>query len=366
VKRLRQGPLVSAALCLLSFLLAAEAFARLWHPAPVLPPVLERPPYSKLILNAGPRGLSFPATHSVNGWGLRGDVPPRHPSQGNAWIALGGSTTLCYCLDDHKTWPYLLQEKLRAREPRTWVGNAGQDGITSAGQDMLMNALAPRLRPKGVILMVGENDLVLNFSDERRERGSPHDAALARRLSALDGGGWRGFLRAHSRLYQLHYDRWLRRQAETSTLDRCPHQAWFPPPLSAPEDALPGNLLVSLPSFKLGLLSLRATAAKLGLRVVFVTQPLLYGSGPEWAGREGRKIEVGKKSYRISAATERKLLDVFNGTLLSFCASEKMECVDLASRVPNDSLYFYDQAHFTEAGAALAAGVLAEYFSAHP
>jgi hypothetical protein len=43
-----------------------------------------------------------------------------------------------------------------------------------------------------------------------------------------------------------------------------------------------------------------------------------------------------------------------------------MECLDLAPLIPKDSLHFYDEAHFTELGAAVAAEKIAAHILGHP
>jgi lysophospholipase L1-like esterase len=115
------------------------------------------------------------------------------------------------------------------------------------------------------------------------------------------------------------------------------------------------------------MLRMHALARQLGVRAVFLTHPYRYGTGPEWASREGKELEIGGRKYRISAATERRLLDVFNAELLSLCASSGLECMDLAAgmdreagRAP-DTPFFYDEGHFNDAGAERAASLLADY-----
>jgi hypothetical protein len=104
-------------------------------------------------------------------------------------------------------------------------------------------------------------------------------------------------------------------------------------------------------------------AQALGIRVLFLTQPSLHGSDDAWAGREARVLQVEGRTHRISAATERRLLDLYNRELLSLCSGRGWECLDLAALIPPDSLYFYDAVHFNDSGAALAADAIAGYLA---
>jgi hypothetical protein len=64
---------------------------------------------------------------SRNSLGFRG---PEMPSIDSNWlrlITIGGSTTACTFLSDSNTWPFLLEKKLKAGYPQTWLNNAGID-----------------------------------------------------------------------------------------------------------------------------------------------------------------------------------------------------------------------------------------------
>ena len=350
------GPVVLAAL--------AEGFARLRF-LPSIGAVLEQEPYRKLVLLQAPRGIQTPTAFSTNRWGMRGGEPPREWKQWNTWIAIGSSTTLCYALDDRKTWPYLLQERLQEKAPLTWVGNAGQDGATTKSSVHFMETVIRKLRPDAIVLLTGASDLALTFADERRERGSPYDRAFEIRMAReVD----KHSIRERFRLYRAWKLRQRRLASYPDTLRQAAHQSRFPAPLTAPEDSLPADSLVApgLAGYQANLLRIQALAAEMGVRALFLTQPALFGSDSIWAMRESRTIEFRQREYRVSAATERRLMDHYNAVLLDLCAAGHIECFDLAPAIPNDSAYFYDEGHFTEKGAALTAERISAYILAHP
>lgn len=359
-RRLAQGLGLFALSSALSLALA-EVVVRKLSPMPVFGPVFDLRPYHKLMIPPGLKGVSAPAVHSANKWGMRGEDPPRDWADWETIVAIGGSTTQCFHLDDHKTWPFRLQEKLRAAHPRTWVGNAGLDGHTTRAHRLMMERVIGKIRPKTILVLAGLNDLWLSLEEERRAGGSPYDNGFVEKLNR---GGARAFLLNHSRLCQVLYI-WKRvLSGEVVTLEKAYHKNWYPTPLAAPEDSVPpdAELLPSLPRFRDNLLAIDSMAREWGIRAVFLTQPILYGDGPEWRGLEARHLWIQKQKYRISAATERRLLDVFNGQLLSLCATRGLECVDLAARMPRDSAYYYDDCHFNDAGAERVADIVAAHF----
>ncbi len=333
---------------------------RLASPMPVFGPIFDLRPYKKMVLNINLRGVSSPGIHSSNRWGMRGDDPPTDWKNWRTVITIGGSTTQCFHLDDHKTWPYLLQQKLRIKEPKTWVGNAGLDGHSTRAHVMMMDQVIARIHPKEVIVLSGINDLCLSLSDDRRDAGSPYDNYFQ---SKLHGNGLKAYLMEHSRLYQVAY-LWKRvASGDVMTINQAYHKNWFPPPLEGPEALLPdlADLLPSLTSFHDNIIKIDSAAQAIGVHPIFLTQPLLYGTGPEWSKYEARDLWIHKHKFKISAATERRLLDIFNALLLSICSARHMTCYDLASNMPNDTTYYYDQGHFTDAGAERVSDLVSQF-----
>jgi len=88
-------------------------------------------------------------------------------------VVIGGSTAQCYYLDDHKTWPYLLQEKMKPCVPKTWVGNGGISGHSNPGSYRFRSGSNHKMKPKAVLILAGVNDLWYSMNDEARKLGSP-------------------------------------------------------------------------------------------------------------------------------------------------------------------------------------------------
>lgn len=334
----------------------AEIGFRFLSPRPLFGPYFDLRPYKKLQLFPQLAGVSSPAWHTSNRWGLRGDEPPADWESYYTIITIGGSTTQCFYLDDHKTWPYQLQEKLRQTFGRVWVGNAGLDGHSTNGHVLMMRQVIPRLKPDAVILLVGANDLSLSFAEEAER--NQYDLRFEQRLNSP--AGW---LFQHSRLLQVVYV-WKRiwlDQAKVVTKDGPP--AYRPEKLSAAETT-PSDLkavLPSLPRFRNNVREIIQLARRMNLRAIFLTQPSLYGDDAYWSGIQAQNYWTQGPKEPISAATQWRMLNLFNQELMRTCREQGVEVLDLAAVIPHSFEYFYDPYHFTEAGAELVAAQVAAY-----
>src|SRR6476469_7808041 len=85
-----------------------EGGLRLITPPSLFSPLVPLRPHHRMALNAaGLPGVSPHGVFSTNRWGLRGEEPPRDWKSHYTILTIGGSTTQCFFLDDHKTWPAL-------------------------------------------------------------------------------------------------------------------------------------------------------------------------------------------------------------------------------------------------------------------
>ncbi|MCI0587389.1 MAG: GDSL-type esterase/lipase family protein [Planctomycetes bacterium] len=347
------------ALVLASLLLALEVGARLFAPASVFTPLLPLYPQVKAVLDVDLRGVSRHGRLTTNRWGLRGEEPPEDWDAWETWIAVGGSATQCFYLDDEKTWPHLLQQRLRERDPRTWIGNGGIDGQTTRSHLVFLDKVVRVLHPDAVLLLLGVNDLTLSICEDLRLFGSPHDRAM------WPEDSWRMRLFRWSRLFQLGY-RWSAVLSEDVLLVRAAHRTYEPRPLGPDPTPLPADLreiLPGLPEFRSNLKALIDSGRDMGVRTVFVTQPILFADAEPWRGIEGEFFWIRRQIGRFSAADLRRMLDVFNRETVEVCRANAVPCFDLAAEVPSSEEFYYDPAHFTEKGAALVADKVAAFLA---
>jgi len=328
-----------------------ELALRIVSPPSLFSPLVPLRPRNRLeIHTAGLKGVSLAGLNTTNRWGLRGDEPPSDWENHYTILTIGGSTTQCFFLDDHKTWPYLLQTRLRTQYPDVWVGNGGLDGHTTRGHLVFMEEIIPKIKPSAVIFLTGINDL--GYSTNETER------AVAN-ANQVERTGWRYRMFARSRLLQV-MSTWKQIVFDRATVVKSRetgHQALVLHPLPGKEQ-LPADLRSLLPAlgeYRANIRRLIADARATKVRPVFLTQPLLFDDTDYWRGVTHQFYWMRRMKRTYSCATYWKLLDIYNKELLRTCREEHVECFDLASAIPHSDQYFYDSVHFNERGAALVA-----------
>lgn len=349
-----------------------EIAARLLSPPSPFHPVLSLRPWYRTETQVGLPGVSPTSTFSTNRWGLRGDEPPARWNEYYTIVAIGGSTTQCYFLDDKKTWPWLLQEKLHAEHPKLWVGNAGLDGHSTRGHLIFMREAIPKIKPDAVILLVGMNDFSLSLQQSRGVNGG---GALndADRTSADAGDPVGRLLRAarfHSRIAQLALVWKSVLRKEVVLVNRHGQGVDDLVPLDEPARELPTDLesvLPQLPEFRENIRQIIALGRAQGVRTIFLTQPHSFRDEDVYRGQYPRYywLNTGDSPQDTgphwSAAQHWLLLQEYNRNLLEVCRSEQVECYDLAAAVPGGNTCFYDTVHFNEFGAELVAREVAAF-----
>ncbi len=125
--------------------------------------------------------------YKTNSLGFRGDDPPDDFAHLLTIVAVGGSTAECRYLDENKTWPARLNEKLKGDFPKVWLNNAGLDGHSTRGHRLLLDQLVGPLKPKLVLYLVGLNDV-------GRADATADDQKLLRQPRAGDSWIRRGYL----------------------------------------------------------------------------------------------------------------------------------------------------------------------------
>ncbi len=303
-------------------------------------------------------------------------------------LAVGGSTTECLYLDQEETWPHLLQEELAARTGRrVWVANGGKSGLNAYHHLVQVERLLDQPPEFDlVVLFVGLNDM-----HQRIRKGADtaafdawhrtHSAEVESRALAVhpDPYEWAGFPgrtaiatlitdawravgshREHQpndiRVEDDHGQSYVRRREM-----RARAETWLdtPPDLSAALDAYAANLEQILD-----------VTRSAGSQTLVVTQPSLWA--PSMAPDADRLLWFGwfedepwvPKGYYTSGALARAM-DGYNATTLRVADSRGVRALDLASHVARSPIYFYDDCHFTEAGAHHVADLMVEAVASH-
>ena len=335
---------------------ALELLVRIVSPPNMFSPYLPLRPHNKLELRVQLSGVSPVAHHTTNAWGLRGDEPPSNWSDYYTVVVIGGSTAQCYYLDDAKTWPYLLQGKLRAKGLKSWVGNGGISGHSTRAHMLFVREAISKMKPDAALILVGVNDLWYSLNDDARKLGNPEEHP-----------GWKYTVLGNSRLVQLLFLWKIVLFDKAVVLDRSANDDFSAQPITKemelPEDL--HDLLPSLPEYGRNLRSMIGGLRSMNVRPLFLTQPLLFDSSAQWKSIVGWEYSVNGKKGALSAATYARMLSIFNAELIRVCRGEKVEVLDLASEIPHTKEFFYDTMHFNEQGAELVSDKIAEYLTSH-
>jgi lysophospholipase L1-like esterase len=317
-----------------------EVAARLLLPQPAFDTQLPLYPYFQQERQIHLPGIAAQSTYSTNQWGMRGDDPPTRWDEAFTIIAIGGSTTRDYYLDDSKTWPAVLEQTLQADHPEAWVGNAGLDGHSTYGHLVLMDDVIAKIRPDAIILLVGINDLGISFTPDNV---AEYDQKRANPLtnSQLFNLLWRA--------KQIYWD------GVYVVTDEGGYDRFTPQPIPSDLEMTPlpddlRELLPSLPTYRHNLEAIIQQAQALDLQILLLTQPARFENTPEWESIWGKGFWIEDQSMMISAATWGAMLDIFNQELLAICQEQKILCYDLAANIAHSEENFYDFVHFTELG----------------
>ena len=296
----------------------------------------------------------------VNRYGYLGQAPsPLANPKIGFW---GGSTVEDFVLNYEETSSYQIQEKLKVCGGSPHVSNLGKAGVNIRHHLIQMEGTLSYMPKFDVhIVLLGLNDMLYDYrihhNFETREdwwheqsfmytkhtEGKWALIALARRLLANTNSEKRvSNLGAY-----IETLREARREAKIT--------AWV--------DELPNNE-ENLQKYKENVLALKAFAEQQAAAIFFVTQPYLWADEmPEesismlYAGYIG-PTHQGSNVRRYTPKALAKALDGYNDALRDVCLEYSLNCIDIAAKFPKSPELFYDDFHFSEAGAKLVAEII--------
>ena len=347
-------------------------------------------PHTRATFHPSPEvltGVSGPALYAINSQGIRGrELDPTRDEY--RILAVGGSTTELLYLDEPETWPALVEASLThpGMGKPVWVGSVGRSGMNARDHAVQVKFLLRQPPPLDEVwVLTGVNDLTVALAqgdsyvapapitDPVAERaqirrafhvapGSLHEPGTDDAL--LPGAPWYKGTATYQLLKRVRFA--TRRASGPVNLVQDPRGdillRWRAHRRSASSllDTLP-DLTAALTEYRRNLERIVEVTRASSVRLVLLTQPFAWRAGMSraeeeklWLGGVGDfQVESGKPYY-----TPRVLADgmtKFNETMLAVCRDRDVECVDLASQLPKDTLTFYDDVHFTELGARLVA-----------
>ena len=359
----RLRPVAYVLLVWLLLFAVTEGLLRVWYPAPtrhyVWPPGLR---VDFLTSVAATPGVAGPGRFRTNSLGLRSDEP--FADARRVVYVFGGSTAADLYLDQEEAWVQRVQEGLNRipGQPRTWVGNLARPSLASVHNLIHFDRLLPELpRANLLVDLIGVNDLQLalksSYLEPTPERNldwafalRPPEGGVASRLATVRAVRfvWRTWQQARLGFVQT------RDGAGYARLRECRQTA----PRANLVDVLP-DLAPALGEYRRNLQALAERARAYGAPIVFLTQPTLWAKDMGAAERS-RLLAGGIGPIKTWCTHQRYYspqalaagMQAFNDVLRDVCRAPGMTCRDLAAALPPRAAYFYDDMHFSEAGAA--------------
>ncbi len=289
--------------------------------------------------------------HTKNSLGFRGPEMPADFGDRLSMIAVGGSTTECFFINDSSCWTAVLARELSKDFSKIWVDNAGYQGHSTFGHFILINDYIKYLHPRYVLLLVGCNEI--NRYDIAR------DESVAGSGSTHSAWGW---LKRNSELIALalNIQRKLladRLHVTDNYLDpKSPANRFFSLSGRQIDSALSAQKPILWASRK-RLEKILDTCQQNGMHPVLITQPSLLGKGRDPLTQMDLVNFQAGPGYNGLLAW--KLQEQYNDVTRSVAAQKHLLLVDLAHEMPGSTLYFYDPIHFTNQGCAKVADILA-------
>lgn len=284
-----------------------------------------------------------------NGLGFRGPEKPDKWDDYLTIVTVGGSTTEGHFLSDNKTWPDRLAEQLKGRFKNIWLNNAGIDGHSTFGHQVLLNDYLVKLRPKMILFLTGINDMENDqptFHDELNRKGGYADLKhfIFNNSEILNIGlnllrGWRAQRMNNTTSNMLDLKKGTTRIMTSQQIEERKGQ----------QDKF-------LLGYRKRLEQLIDTCIRYKVEPVFLTQATLFGRGIDPV--TGVDLENFDTGQNMNGKCLLEVLELYNNCMKEVCNSKNVPVIDLDKLMPKNSLYFYDAAHFTNAGAAKVAEIV--------
>ena len=292
-----------------------------------------------------------------NSLGFRGPEPPADFSRDLTIVTVGGSTTECFDLAENKTWPHDLGVNLQRHFNHLWLNNAGLSGNSTFGHYILMQDYLVKLKPKVVIFLVGINDLGIRGERDFDQRiHGVNFRSLERFLASLAVHS--ELATAALNLYRYYFPKstMINNQNDPQETDfkKLPH--------FAVSDAARAALIKDhrdhyVRPYKTRLEKLIAICREHHIVPVLVTQPVLYGGGVDEAS--GVDLDHRFVAKDMDGATAWQVLELYNDITREVGREQGVLVIDLARQMPKNSTYYFDLMHYTNAGAAQVADIVA-------
>lgn len=317
-------------------LLLAEMVLRIYNPLPSRfrgdKIMLKTNVKKRIIIEPKVPGLDSIINYSVNGLGFRGEEKPNNFNDVYSIITVGGSTTECSMLDDSKTWTEKLGKKLKSKHPNIWINNAGLDGATTYGHNILLDDYILKLKPKMVIFLIGVNDRGRNdFNGEDGNLINRKESFIIKLIKKSELANLINNLYLMYRTNKVNIGHELTNNVKAHS-NNVPNKPVILDSIQLEKILSPYRK--NLISYKERVRQLAQKCIKNSIKPVFITQPLVY-DGEGW-----------------------EIMELYNKSVIAICNELQIDYIDLANEMKKDQHYFYDSMHYTNEGAEMVSDII--------
>ena len=291
--------------------------------------------------------------HNKNSLGFRGEKLPEDLANYLSIIMVGGSTTEEFYLSDDSTWSYLLAQSLKKHFSNVWVNNAGFDGHSTFGHQILLDKYLTKIKPKYIFYLVGLTDI------ERDNTREDFDS----RLLKDNYVNWFDFFGKKSEVANLILNFGRAIKARRLNMGHLTDYLKSSEKLIVSVAAINSELVKQtkyLNAYQVRLVQLIESSRSSGITPVLLTQPLLWGevtdptTGYDLGNVKIKENQNGKLYWLI--------LEKYNEVTRAVSREHDVFLIDLAKEMPKDSLYYYDGIHFSKQGAKKIAEIIYNNF----
>lgn len=290
---------------------------------------------------------------STNSLGFRGPERLEDRAGVTEIVAVGGSTTECHFVSNDKIWTKLLADGLAAQGLSVWLNNAGLDGNSTFGHRLLLEQHILPLRPDVVLFLIGVNDVGrgdLNVSDAGTRRAL-RDMVIERSelLSTMQALFRSVRAKEQGLSYFANFDITKSERLEMSDEEITTVLAEHGGPF--------------LEGYERRVRELLALTRGAGIEPILITQPSLYGDyvDPTTGVEVGaaKILDEWSRHRHTNAKAHDLVLERYNDVVRRVGPELGVAVVDLAAKLPKDSALYVDWVHYSVAGNAKVAEILA-------
>lgn len=319
--------------------MTAEIVLRLYHPihtriteGRITLPANIAYSFSNLKLN----GVNEQCVHTKNNIGFRGEDWNEQTKEKKKIFFVGGSTTECFYLSDGKDWPTLVGNKLKKQKGNYWVNNAGLDGHSTYGHQLLLQFSLQKRNPDYIVFLIGRNDLAamslstLEYEHISRQRKWYQGFETYRLIKSFQEQN-----KARKRGVG-HFSIDFKKVEKTDT------QGFRKAAISKE----------ILQAYVKRIQQLGDSCVAHHIDPIFCTQPALIGDTTDV--ESGLYLGNFLIDGESSASYWLKIAQL-NKELIRVCKNRGWKCLDLAAQLPKKTAYYYDYFHFNEKGSSAVA-----------